>query len=267
MNLFDSHCHLQAPELFPQVRSVLARAASVGVAQVACCGTRPAGWAAVFECAELGAIGPAETMPRVFPMIGIHPWFVPAATDGASERLKNSIQALEKLLKGHPTAGVGETGLDFQSRFVNRQEQAESFAMHLDLARQLDRPVAVHCVHAWGTLLEILRKHSAPRIVLHAFSGAEELIPELIELNCWFSFGGSVTNPRARRVRAAAAAVPAERLLVETDAPDFPPAGSHFPNEPARLIETIQAIAMLRDVPVETIASLTFMNASERVFV
>ena len=82
-----------------------------------------------------------------------------------------------KLLRENPEAGIGETGLDFQERFTNRPEQEASFVAHLDLARELNRPIAVHCVHAWGRLVDILREHPAPRVLLHAFGGAAELIP------------------------------------------------------------------------------------------
>ena len=169
--------------------------------------------------------------------------------------------------KGAPTqsVGIGETGLDFQEKFTNRAEQEECFAAHLDLARELNRPVTVHCVQAWGRLIDILKEHPAPKIVLHAFGGAVELIPELTELNCTFSFCGNVTNPNAKRVRAAAVAVPADRLLIETDAPDFPPAGCDPPNEPANLVHVAQTVAELRGVPVEEIAELTFDNA-QKVF-
>ncbi|MGE4489153.1 MAG: TatD family hydrolase, partial [Kiritimatiellales bacterium] len=167
--------------------------------------------------------------------------------------------------------GIGETGLDFstsakasadkQERCTNRAEQEASFAAHLDLARELDRPVAVHCVKAWGRLVEILREHPAPRVLLHAFGGAPELIAELAELNCWFSFCGNVTNPNAKRVRASAAAVPADRLVIETDSPDFPPAGCGSPNEPVNLPVVVRELAVLRRIPIDEAAELTFCNA------
>jgi len=170
---------------------------------------------------------------------------------------------LEKLLLENPGAGIGETGLDFQECFTNRAEQEASFAAHLDLARELNRPVTVHCVKAWGRLIEVLREHPAPRVLLHAFGGAPELISELIDLNCWFSFCGAVMNPQAKRVRASAVAVPADRLLIETDSPDFSPAGCEPPNEPANLIYVARAVAELRGVSVESLAELTFSNATE----
>ena len=248
MKLFDAHCHLQDDALLPDIGNVMKRAAGAGVERMACCGTSPDDWQKVFRL--------AERFPQVIPMIGIHPWFI-------SNEWKQNIQTLEKLLREHPEAGIGETGLDFQEKFMNRKEQEVSFAAHLDLARGLNRPVAVHCVHAWGRLIEILREHPAPKIILHAFGGAPELIPELAEMNCWFSFCGSVANPQAKRVRASAVAVPEDRLLIETDSPDFPPSGCSSPNELANLIHVARVVAELRGVSVEAVASLTFLNARQ----
>jgi TatD DNase family protein len=251
MKLFDAHCHLLPADAYR-------RAAASGVEKIAVCGTSSNDWKTILQL--------AEQIPQIVPMIGIHPWFV-------SGDWKESFQGLEKRLRDFPQAGtgerqasaqlvgIGECGLDFQPRFTNRAEQEECFAAHLELARELNRPVAVHCVQAWGRLVEILREHPAPRILLHAFGGAVELIPELTELNCWFSFCGQVTRPEAKRVRAAAAAVPAERLLIETDSPDFPPAGSPAPNEPANLIYIAREVASLRGCSVEEIAGLTFSAA------
>lgn len=241
MKLFDAHCHLQPPDAF-------ARAFAVGIEKIAVCGTSSDDWNEILKI--------SEQYPQIFPSIGIHPWFV-------SSEWGKSIQTLEEMVRKVSNLGIGETGLDFSDRFKNRAEQEASFAAHLDLARELNRSVAVHCVRAWGRLIEILREHPAPRILLHAFGGAPELIPELTELNCWFSFCGVVTNPKAKKARASAAAVPADRLLIETDSPDFPPAGCDFPSEPANLIHVARTVAELRGVSVEEIAEMTFSNATE----
>ena len=259
MKLFDAHCHLQD---VPDIESLMARAASAGIERMVCCGTSSKDWNRVLQL--------ATEFPQIIPMIGLHPWFVchslrslphhecdeASLASLGSKDWKEHFQTLEKLLRKHPEVGIGETGLDFQKQFINRAEQEASFAAHLELAREMNRPVAVHCVHAWGRLVELLREHPAPRVLLHAFGGAAELIPELIKLNCWFSFCGSVTHPNAKRVRAAAIAVPENRLLVETDSPDFTPAGCEPPNEPANLVHIVRAIAGLRGIPVDRLADI-----------
>ena len=255
MKLFDAHCHL--PE--GNIELMLERAAAANVTGLALCGTSPDDWDEVCQY--------SEKFPEIFPMIGIHPWFVSGAWQAEFQRLKAYCIGTHKLPQGlekdAPTlsVGIGECGLDFSDQFKNRVEQEECFSAHLKPAEELNRPVAVHCVRAWGRLLEILREHPAPKKILHAFSGAVELIPEFTELNCWFSFCGNATNPNAKRVHAAAAAVPQERLLIETDAPDFPPTGCSAPNEPANLIYVARAVAKLRTASVEQIADITRLNA------
>ncbi len=265
MKWVDAHCHLQDQQLFPDLGPVVERAAAAGVERMVCCGTNSGDWEKVLGLAEaVSDIGKANggTL-TLLPMIGIHPWFV-------SNDWTVSFQILEKTLSEFPRrqgaepapVGIGETGLDFCDRFKNREQQEAVFAAHLDLARELNRPVVVHCVQAWGRLLDILHAHPAPRILLHAFGGAPELIPQLIKKNCWFSFCGNVTNPHVRRVRASAAAVPEDRLLMETDAPDFPPAGTDKPNEPAHLIHTARCLAELRSIPLKRLAEVTGRNAA-----
>jgi TatD DNase family protein len=111
-------------------------------------------------------------------------------------------------------------------------------------------------VQAWGRLVEIIQAHPAPRIILHAFGGSPELIPELTQLNCWFSFGPAVVNPKFKKARAAVVAVPAGRLLIETDS-----AG-----EPETLIGVAHAVANLRGVSTEEIAEQTLQNAQKLFF-
>lgn len=258
MKLFDSHCHLQDAALLPDIGNVMKRASEAGVERMACCGTSPEDWNQVLQL--------ATEFPQIIPMVGIHPWFVKGRAGSSScpsENWPGRFQGLKKMARDFPHLGIGETGLDFHEKFTNRAEQESSFAAHLDLAREMSCPVAVHCVQAWGRLIEILREHPAPRVLLHAFGGAVELIPELVERNCWFSFCGSAANPQAKRVRAAVLAVPEDRLLIETDSPDFPLPGRPPPNEPANLIHVARAVAELRGVSVEAIASQTFSNATQ----
>ena len=219
MKLFDAHCHLQGDRILPDLENTVARAAGAGVERMVCAGTSPADWNRVAECAR-------RYPQQIIPMFGIHPWFADGATD---------IELLKKFLLENPSAGVGETGLDFQEHFTNRDAQEKSFAEHLKLAGELNRPVAVHCVRAWGRLIEILKETPAPKILLHAYSGAPELIPELVSLNCWFSFNAGVENPSAKKMRAAVVAVPENRLLIETDS-----------TEPANLISVFRVVAELR---------------------
>lgn len=289
MKLFDSHCHLSAvaealtgnqdEALAPTLGSVKRRAAAAGVVGLAVCGTSSRDWVDCIDTQK--KVRGLEKSPTIFPMLGIHPWFV-GGRGGSSSRpqsadreavasWRSDFQWLEEILTDCTSIGIGETGLDFssfakaavhkQDRFNHRAEQEASFRAHLKLATELNRPVTIHCVRAWGKMLEILHEFPEPKKILHAFGGAEELIPELAALNCYFSFCGNVTNPEFKRVRAAVASVPEDRLLVETDSPDFPPRGCCAPNEPANLICVVRAVAELRKTSVEKVARQTFLNA------
>jgi TatD DNase family protein len=245
MKLSDAHCHLQSDALFADLDAVLARAATAGVEQLACCATSPSDWERVLEV--------SSRFPQVIPLLGIHPWRV-------SNDWPRHLQTLESLLHAVPQAGIGETGLDFSTLFSNRAAQVDCFSAHLELARRLERPLIAHCVHAWGELEKVLRARPAPRILLHAYSGAPELIPALAKLGGFFSFNAAVALPRFRRMRAAAIAVPDDLLLAETDAPDFPPPQTPAPNEPACLSVVVQTLADLRGMAPDALVELLQSN-------
>ncbi|MCA9545256.1 MAG: TatD family hydrolase, partial [Myxococcales bacterium] len=159
---------------------------------------------------------------------------------------------------------VGEIGLDHRAPYAaHRAEQARAFREQLALARALDRPVVLHVVRAHGEVLAVLKGDGVPRAggVVHAFSGSVEVMQAYLALGLHISLAGPVAHPRSRRLHAAAAAVPAHRLLVETDAPDQPPPGVPGRNEPAVLPQVIAAVAALRGTPVAQVGAQAAANA------
>ncbi|HKL21096.1 MAG TPA: TatD family hydrolase [Tichowtungia sp.] len=285
MKLFDAHCHLPAvaeamadtqdDALFPTLGKILERAAAAGVEGLAVCGTSSNDWKNVLELAEKVPIIGNEKVALTL-SVGIHPWFVHCrAGNACPERSRREtppetapklrggyswkieFEKLEACLRQKKAAmlwlGIGETGLDLRDQFDNHAEQEACFAAHLELAEELNRPVAIHCVQAWGKMLEILRECPQPKKIMHAYGGSVEMIAELMKLNCWFSFGEAVMNPKFKRAREAAAAAPPQRLLIETDSD----------GKPEKLVPVARAVAELRGVPVEEIAELTFENARE----
>jgi TatD DNase family protein len=251
--LFDSHCHLQDERIFAQAAEIGARARSAGVTRMLCCGTREADWDAVKAL--------AARYPEIVPAFGLHPWFI-------GERSAQWLEKLEVLLEEFPRAAVGEIGLDHALDKRNDDEQADLFAAQLKLAQRLHRPVSLHCRKAWGDLLKILEKHCGlpDRGAIHSYSGPADLIPRLAALNVSISFSGSITYDRNIRGRASVAAVPENRLLIETDSPDIPPRGvEQGKNEPTNCRQIAQEIAILRGTSVEEICKITYENA-ERIF-
>ena len=258
--LCDAHCHLQDERLAADLDGVLARARAAGVVGMVCCGSMESDWPRVAELAGQHA--------DIIPAFGLHPWRL-------RDRTGPWLPQLERLLAEHPGAGIGEIGLDHAITDRNDAEQEEVFLAQLQLARRIGRPVWIHSRRAWGRLPELLRgfgRHE-PGLVLHSYSGPAELMEELAELNAYFSFSGTITRSNNRRGREAAARAPADRLLIETDAPDLPPVirapdgAAHVPelSEPAHLVHVATALAEIRGWSREEAARVTRANAARLI--
>ena len=194
--LFDAHCHLQ-DLASDEVAAALARARAAGVTRMACCATREEDWGAVLDL--------AATHPEVVPLLGLHPWYVASAQPGWAERLEG--------LLVRSRAGLGECGLDFARRPVDRERQMAALRLQLRLAERLQRPIVLHCVRAWGALSLVLREEGVPQAgaMVHAFGGSAETARELQREGLYLSFKG----------RAEAwTAVREDRLLLESDGPE-----------------------------------------------
>lgn len=256
MELFDAHCHLQDERLAAGLAGAMQRAAAAGVTAWMCCGSAEADWPAVRAV--------TERFPGVLASIGLHPWYVSARQPGWLDRLR-------VLLAAQPRAGVGEIGLDHALEDADLGAQEAVFLEQFALSIELRRPASLHCRRAFGRLLELLPRFPAHPVgfVIHAFSGATELIAPLARQGAYFSFSGSITRSGNRRGHAALCAVPPDRMLIETDAPDLPPViDGHVPegpNEPANLLHVLRAAAVLRGVPEADLAAQTRRNA-QRLF-
>jgi TatD DNase family protein len=170
---------------------------------------------------------------------------------------------IEKLLGNPRVVAVGECGLDFYRMRSPREDQVRVFRAHLSLARESDLPLVVHVRDAWEPILRLLDEGSAERVVLHCFTGDEDLARECAARGWYLSFAGNVTYPKNEHIRAAAGAVPLDRVLVETDSPFLAPQrirGSD--NEPANVLDVVEAIALVRGEPVENVRGATASNAS-----
>ena len=161
----------------------------------------------------------AEKYPNVYAALGIHPSDCQEMTGDADGILAEA----EKNLSHPKVVAIGEVGLDYYWEPYDKARQSEFFEGQLEMAKRLDLPVIVHCREAIGDALEIVRRHKGVRGVFHSFSGSAETARELVSLGWYVSFGGPITYKSARKVREAAAAVPHDRLLIETDCPYLPP--------------------------------------------
>lgn len=252
MPLVDAHCHLQDPRFAADLEDVVHRARLAGVVAMVTCGTREADWDPVLDL--------ARDHPGVVPMLGLHPWYVDAASPEWALRLEDRLRT--------SGAGVGECGLDFAAEGADREAQERAFRTQVRLARVLDRPLSVHCRRAWERLAAIAREEGLPAAgaLVHAFGGSAETARELQELGFHLSFSCAIAHPENRRAAKVLPEVRADRLLLETDAPDLPPRhlpgwDPEAPNEPAHVRFALEAAARLRGEPVDALQAAVHGNA------
>ena len=263
LRLFDAHNHLQDERLAPQRAEILRALPNAGVVRMVVNGSCEADWPDVLAL--------AKSVPQVIPSLGYHPWYV-------KERTADWQKVLVQFLDAAPSA-VGEIGLDKWIKNHDLKQQREVFVWQLRLAAERNLPVSIHCLEAWGTLLETLRAGPRPRcgFVLHSFGGPREMIDELAGLGAYFSMPGYFAHERKGCQRETFKHVPRERLLIETDAPDqsLPEARVEFPlpnsangkpvNHPANLGAVYRFASELLDVPLDELASRVEENF-QRVF-
>lgn len=241
--MVDSHTHLAASESADA--DLVAAAEAVGVTRIVTVGTDPG------SCAQ--ALAAAEEFEAVYAAVGCHP---------------NNAELLdeEQLRRdaAHPRCvAIGETGLDYYRDRSPRAAQRRAFEFQIELARQLDKALVIHTREASHDTLALLHEQGAGlRVVLHCFSMPEQL-EECIEAGWWISFAGNVTYPKNDAIAAAAAIAPADRLLVETDAPYLAPQSRRGrPNEPAQVVETATFVAKQRSIPYEDLETAVHTSAT-----
>jgi len=212
-----------------------------------CCGAESDDWERVREL-TLGH-------EWVVASFGVHPWYTTAAPSGWKERL-------EQYLLSTPS-GVGEIGLDFAVKELDRGLQEHFFREQLRMANRLARPVSLHCRKAFERMSEILREEGLRRGgVVHSYSGAAEMVPAFEALGLYVSFSGTITRPRNKKGHRSLCAVSEGRLLIETDSPDLPPADAVRPvNEPANLVMVAGTVSKILGTTIEAVAETTWSNA------
>jgi len=249
MNLIDSHCHLDFPDFADDLDGIVARAESAGIIRIVSISTR------VAQAGQLRAI--ADRFTNVYRSIGTHPHYAHEEPEVTAEDLVRHAQ--------HPkVVAIGEAGLDYFYTFSPRDAQEASFRRHIAAARQTRLPLVIHARDADADVARILREESGEGTfpaVLHCFTGSRELALAAVEMGLYVSFTGILTFKKSEELRAIAAELPSDRILVETDAPYLAP-GKHRGkrNEPAYVTETARVLAETRGVSVERIAADTTAN-------
>lgn len=249
----DVHNHLQDPQFAGDFPEVLQRAKTVGVRRFVINGTEPGDWAKTRNI--------AENYDGIAPCFGLHPWFLGEIGDPARE-----IESLEFFLdhtkcRDAIRPGLGEIGLDFYRDIPDRELQERVFRTQLRIAKLRELPIMLHTIGAMSAVEPILEQEGPfPLVLFHGFSGPTDRIGSLVKINGYFSFSAVVLSSRNRRVRAAACAVPSDRILLESDAPALAPDRNRR-NEPSILPLIARELAALRGTSEEQMCSLLEENS------
>jgi TatD DNase family protein len=247
--LVDSHCHLDFPDFSAELDAVVARARAAGVGRMVTISTR------VKKHPQIIAI--AEEYPEVFCSVGTHP-------HNAHEERDIDAKALIQISRHPKVVAIGEAGLDYHYDNSPHDAQAQSFRQHIAAARETGLPLVIHSRDCDADMAAILREESgkgAFPAVLHCFTGGRDLAFAAIDFGHYVSFTGILTFKRSDDLRAIAAALPADRILVETDSPYLAPLPFRGKrNEPAYVTETAKVLADVRGVSAAELAELTTEN-------
>ncbi len=245
--LVDSHCHLDLPELAGNLNQILDSMQLADVGCAVCIGVT------LEDFPRLLSI--AETCPRVFATVGVHP-----ENTGVQEPTVDDLVTLA----GHPRViGIGETGLDYYWHKDAPEWQRDRFRTHIRAARAAGKPLVVHNRDATADTLRVLKEEDAGEVggVLHCFTETWEVAQAALDLGFHISISGIVTFKNAQLVKDVARRVPLDRLLVETDAPYLAPVPFRGKlNQPAYVRKVAEEIARLREVSCEEIARATTDN-------
>jgi TatD DNase family protein len=247
--LVDSHCHLDFPEFADDLAGIVERAESAGVGRLISISTR------VRQFDKLRTI--SEKFPSVFISVGTHPHQVHEEMDVTTEDLI--------VLARHPkVVAIGEAGLDYHYDFSPRDAQEIGFRRHIVAARTTGLPLVIHAREADADIARILSEETgkgAFPAVLHCFTAGRDLAMQAIDLGLYISFTGIVTFKNSEHLRAIAAELPAERIMVETDAPFLAPGKFRGRrNEPSFVTETVKVLAAARGVTYDELARQTTEN-------
>jgi len=257
ITLFDTHTHLDDGRFKDDLAEVITRCRDEGVENMLCVGTTADSSRQVIEI--------AEQHPGVHAAVGIQPNHCAEAADDDWPRI-------EELASHEKVVAVGETGLDRYWDFTPIEVQQDYFARHIELAREKELPLVIHCRDAQTELLEALHTAAAADPsgsgllsgVIHSFSGDTAMAEECLALGLYISFAGMVTYKKSDDLRDVAASVPEDRILIETDSPYLVPhplRGKRKRNDPANVIHIARCLAERRGQSIEEFAATTTANA------
>lgn len=251
----DAHNHLQDARFDIMRERIIDKMLESCITRCVVNGTCPEDWSKVANLA-------VQHPDLIIPSFGLHPW---------KKATPNWQEQLIEFLEAHTNACLGECGLDKWIKNYDLNQQTDIFTIQLDIATQRNLPLTIHCLKAWGPLVEILENNQLPErgFLLHSYSGSAELIPRLTKLGAYFSFSGYFLHSRKSNVLNTFHHVPTDRLLIETDAPDMLPPNETIThplenqlNHPVNLIAIANTLGRTIDISMINENFVRFFEAS-----
>jgi TatD DNase family protein len=247
LDLIDTHCHLDLEAFDRDRERVLAEASAAGVTAIVVPGVDASGWP--------GLLRLCASRPHLYPALGLHPVFL-------EQHDVRDLATLERLVAESRPVAIGEIGLDFFVRELDRERQTALLEAQLRIAAAAGLPVLLHVRKAHDQMLAALKRIPVPGGIAHAFSGSLQQAHKYIDLGFKLGFGGMLTFERSSKLRALARALPLEAMVLETDAPDMTVAAHRGErNSPEYLPDVLAALAQVRGEDPSAVAARTTGNA------
>jgi TatD DNase family protein len=248
-SLIDTHCHLDFEVFDDDRQQVLQRALKNNIQDIIIPGTQRIYWQRIKQL--------CDNNKHLHPCYGLHPYWL-------YRHQQSDIKQLADFIGNNPALAVGECGLDFRPQRVDKNIQLDFLQAQFDIACNAELPVVIHAVNATEAVIQSIKKFNGLNGMIHSYSGSSEQARQLIDLGFLISVSGSITFDNAKKIKQVVKAIPMISLLAETDAPDQSDQ-SHLGkrNEPAYLVNTIAAIAELKQLPIDTVAQQTTTNAKK----
>ena len=245
--IIDSHCHIDFETFDEDREQVLNRARQLGITCIIVPGITATSWPRVKSV--------CQHHQGLYPAYGLHPYFL-------DQHSEHDLMALEQWLSRESVIAVGECGLDYFLKHLDKDQQLHIFEAQLDIARTHNLPVVIHARKATEKIIHCLKARPGLKGMIHSYSGSYEQAMQLIDLGFYLSFGGAITYSKASRLRQMLSKLPLDALLIETDAPDQPDEKHQGKrNEPAYITNVIEQISQLKDIPSQQLIDITARNA------
>ena len=245
--IIDSHCHLDFSDFDSDRSQVLQRAEQANIKKIIIPGVIKKTWNKIKQC--------CEEHPQLYPCYGLHPYFI-------DQHTPQDLNDLKEWVSLNKTIAIGECGLDYFLKSLNKEKQLFYFSHQLDLALELRLPVIIHARKSTEDIIKSIKSRHGLQGMIHSYSGSYEQAKQLIDLGFYLSFGGPVTYEKSTRLHQLIQKLPLESILVETDSPDQPTSqADNTRNEPACITHVIESIAKLRKDSIENIINQTTTNA------